>query len=43
MTEQQAYMFGKEMMAQQAVSANAIEGFSAFIEKRDPVWNNDTF
>lgn len=43
MTELQAYMFGKEMMAQQAVSENAVEGFSAFIEKRDPVWNDDTF
>ncbi len=43
MTEHQAYMFGKEMMAQQAVSVNAIEGFTAFIEKRDPVWNDDTF
>ncbi|MGD9139790.1 MAG: enoyl-CoA hydratase-related protein [Desulfobacterales bacterium] len=43
MTEQQAYIFAKEMMAQQGVSANAIEGFSAFIEKRDPVWNDDTF
>jgi enoyl-CoA hydratase/carnithine racemase len=43
MTEQQAYMFGKEMMAQQAVAENAIEGFTAFIQKRDPVWNDDTF
>lgn len=43
MTEQQAYMFGKEMMAQQAVSVNAIEGFKAFLEKRDPVWSEDTF
>jgi len=43
MTEYQAYMFAKEMMAQQAVSINATEGFSAFIEKRDPVWNDDTF
>lgn len=43
MTENQAYIFAKEMMAQQAVSVNATEGFSAFIEKRDPVWNNDTY
>ena len=43
MTEPQAYMFAKEMMAQQGVSVNAIEGFTAFIEKRDPVWNDDTF
>ena len=43
MTEWQAYMFAKEMMAQQATSLNAIEGFTAFIEKRDPKWNDDTF
>ncbi len=43
MTESQAYMFAKEMMAQQGVSENAIEGFSAFIEKRPPLWNDDTF
>ena len=43
MTEWQAYMFAKEMMAQQAMSVNAREGFSAFIEKRDPRWNDDTF
>ena len=43
MTEPQAYMFAKEMMAQQAVSVNATEGFTAFIEKREAVWNNDTF
>jgi len=43
MTEWQAYMFAKEMMAQQGVSVNATEGFTAFIEKRPPVWNDDTF
>ncbi len=43
MTEQQAYVFAKEMMAQQAVSPNAIEGFSAFLKKRDPKWNDDSF
>lgn len=43
MTEWQAYMFAKEMMAQQATSINATEGFTAFIEKRDPIWNDDTF
>ena len=43
MTEWQAYMFAKEMMAQQAVSVNAIEGFTAFLAKRDPVWNDNTF
>lgn len=43
MTEWQAYMFAKEMMAQQATSINATEGFTAFIEKRDPNWNDDSF
>lgn len=43
MTEHQAYLFAKEMMAQQAVSVNATEGFTAFIEKREPVWNDDSF
>jgi 1,4-dihydroxy-2-naphthoyl-CoA synthase len=43
MTEWQAYMFAKEMMAQQAVSVNATEGFTAFLANRDPVWNDDTF
>lgn len=43
MTEQQAYYFAKEMMAQQGVSVNATEGFNAFIEKRDPIWNDDSF
>lgn len=43
MTEYQAYIFAKEMMAQQAVSVNATEGFAAFIGKREPAWNDDTF
>ena len=43
MTEPQAYIFAKEMMAQQATSVNATEGFSAFIENRAPVWNDETF
>lgn len=43
MTEPQAYMYAKEMMAMQGVSVNSTEGFTAFIEKRDPVWSNDTF
>ena len=43
MTEWQAYMFAKEMMAQQAVSVNATEGFTAFLANREPVWNDDTF
>ena len=43
MTEKQAYMYAKEMMALEAVSVNATEGFTAFLAKRDPVWNDDTF
>ena len=43
MTEYQAYMYAKEMMAQEGVSVNATEGFTAFLGKRDPVWNEDTF
>lgn len=43
MTENQAYMYAKEMMALEAVSINATEGFTAFLAKRDPVWNDDTF
>jgi enoyl-CoA hydratase/carnithine racemase len=43
MTEYQAYMYAKEMMAQQGTSINSTEGFEAFLAKRDPVWNDDTF
>lgn len=43
MTEWQAYQYAKEMMALAGVSANATEGFSAFLEKRQPVWNEDSF
>lgn len=43
MTEWQAYHYAKEMMALAGVSANATEGFTAFLEKRQPVWNDDTF
>jgi enoyl-CoA hydratase/carnithine racemase len=43
MTEYQAYMYAKEMMAQEAVSVNSTEGFTAFLGKRDPVWTDDTF
>jgi enoyl-CoA hydratase/carnithine racemase len=42
MTEQQAYYYAKEMMAMAGVSVNSIEGFSAFIEKRNPVWDEST-
>ena len=42
MTELQAYQYAKEMMAMSGVSTNAIEGFTAFIEKREPVWDEST-
>ncbi len=42
MTEWQAYQYAKEMMAMAGVSTNAIEGFTAFIEKRQPVWDEST-
>jgi enoyl-CoA hydratase/carnithine racemase len=43
MTESQAYHYAKEMMALAGVSSNATEGFTAFLEKRQPVWNDETF
>ena len=42
MTEWQAYQYTKEMMAMAGVSVNAIEGFSAFIEKREPKWDESS-
>jgi enoyl-CoA hydratase/carnithine racemase len=42
MTEWQAYHYAKEMMAMAGVSVNSTEGFTAFIEKRDPVWDEST-
>jgi enoyl-CoA hydratase/carnithine racemase len=42
MTEFQAYQYAKEMMAMAGVSANSTEGFTAFLEKRDPVWDEST-
>jgi enoyl-CoA hydratase/carnithine racemase len=42
MTEWQAYHYAKEMMALAGISGNATEGFSAFLEKRDPNWDEST-
>jgi len=42
MTEWQAYQYTKEMMAMAGVSVNATEGFQAFIDKREPVWDEST-
>ena len=38
MAEHQAYHYAKELMASQALWPDAIEGFTASIEKREPVW-----
>jgi len=42
MSEWQAYHYAKEMMAVAGVSANSTEGFTAFLEKREPVWDEST-
>ncbi len=42
MTEWQAYHYAKEMMAMEGVSVNSTEGFTAFIDKRDPAWDEST-
>ena len=42
MSEWQAYHYAKEMMAVAGVSKNATEGFTAFLDKREPVWDETT-
>ena len=42
MSEWQAYQYAKEMMAMAGVSTNSIEGFTAFLEKREPAWDEST-
>jgi len=42
MTEWQAYHYAKEMMAMEGVSVNSTEGFTSFIEKREPEWDEST-
>lgn len=42
MTEWQAYHYAKEMMALAGVSVNATEGFTAFLEKREPRWDESS-
>jgi enoyl-CoA hydratase/carnithine racemase len=39
MTEWQAYHYAKEMMALEGISINSTEGFKAFLEKREPKWD----
>jgi enoyl-CoA hydratase/carnithine racemase len=38
MPERQAYHYAKELMASQALWPDAVEGFTASIEKREPIW-----
>ena len=38
MGEKQAYLYGKEVISANALMADAMEGMSAFFEKRTPVW-----
>jgi len=40
MPEMQAYQYGKEVIAANAVTDDAREGMSAFLEKRTPVWKD---
>jgi len=42
MTEWQAYQYAIEMMALEGVSVNAIEGFTAFLGKRKPEWDESS-
>ncbi len=42
MSEWQAYHYAKEMMAMAGVSTNSTEGFTAFLEKREPMWDEST-
>lgn len=41
MPERQAYHYAKELMASQSLWPDAIEGMTAFNEKRDPRWIQD--
>ena len=42
MTEWQAYHYAIEMMALEGISVNATEGFTAFLDKREPKWDEST-
>lgn len=41
MTEGQAYEFAKELISSNAMMDDAVEGMSAFIEKRSPRWRGE--
>jgi enoyl-CoA hydratase/carnithine racemase len=41
MSDMQAYDYAKEVISSNATMADAVEGMSAFLEKRDPVWKEE--
>ena len=41
MDEERAYYYGREVISANALMSDAREGISAFLEKRDPVWEDD--
>jgi len=41
MDDERAYRYGREVISANAVTPDAREGISAFLEKRPPVWNED--
>jgi len=40
MAEKQAYQYAEEMISANALMDDALEGMSAFLEKRSPVWKD---
>ncbi len=42
MDDERAYRYGREVISANAVTPDAREGISAFLEKRPPVWKEDT-
>jgi enoyl-CoA hydratase/carnithine racemase len=41
MDDRQAYHYAKDVISGNAIMADAVEGVSAFLEKRDPVWKEE--
>jgi hypothetical protein len=40
MAEKQAYQYAKEVIPANALMNDTLEGMSAFLEKRSPVWKD---